>query len=215
VNIPERYLLGTNPIDWTAIDARHGLPDLAGLKREAEHRVDAHAQMVNDWEQELGKDPRPPMTPEERAAEITRRTQGLIGERQVARIIGVRMRLGQPGTRGDQRTNLISPYGIPIDVSCRTPPGFKGDQAPDLLLKVHEPARPELALVLCAYLGEERDPWVMGWAWEVDVRRDGRITHLAGQAKPCYLVLPGRLRPINALAAISPRGADSTQVAFA
>lgn len=152
-------------------------PSAAELKRVAQDRVAVKAGYRDRkrpggraWDDDKGQ------------GEVQRRLIGLLGEREVAILLGLPMRV-DVSRKGDKRANLVTGNGVPVDVITRTIPSTLHTQAPDLLLNVAEPPRPELALVLVAHLGMTCQPIILGWVWEDLVRqRNHRVRYSANES---------------------------------
>lgn len=127
--------------------------------------------------------------------EVKRRHIGLLGEREVALLLGVPMSLDVRHT-GDARENLANAHGVPIDVITRTIPNNR--VVPDLLLNTREAARPDLALVLVIYPGDRCQLNVVGWEWEREVRSRNHVVRYS--QNDSYAYPAGYLRSIYSLA---------------
>lgn len=192
------------------LDRELGLPTDRMIRKIATERERARCHQISR-RQKPGEPPREP-----REDDIAIRELGLKGEREVARSLHVPMRYETFEHSGDKRANLISIGGVPIDVVTRTPLGAglcEDKRVPDLILRVAEKARDDLALVLVVWLGDHIAPLLFGWLWEVELRRlDHRETFRNAEN---FVATPLQLRPFETLKYATPDhvpGAPSAQV---
>lgn len=170
-------------LDWSAVDARLGLPNDAQLRKLAS-AIDASHRKQKDRTANWRTD--------------EHRLIGLIGERAAARWLNLPMDL-RIKKHGNKTVNLVHrhyPHTL-IDVITRRP--LANGDMPDLTRRVKEGNLTNLdALVLVVYLGEQYEPWIAGWLPEIELWRSGERQRF--QAGITNLVAPiGALYPMNDL----------------
>lgn len=182
--------------EWSAVDVALGLPDDATIRRLA-IAIDQARKHAGD---------------RKAAAErIKVREIGLAGERAACRVLGVPMDTEVRKTgRGKRRTNIVLPSGVPVDVVTRTL--RDGDRWPDLILRVAEVPRDDLALVLVIWTGWDYEPIIPGWQWEREVRAYNRVESF--RSTPNYVYPPSLLREMHRLRMTGPADEPSAQAAL-
>lgn len=167
--------------DWSDTDERLGLPSDTEI-RELARAVDRARSGLRDRK----------VSPRE----IQAREVGFFGVRAVCRYLGVGGTFSVYQDRGSRRTSLYTYSGMPVGVVTRHP--LAKNTMPDLILRVAETPRDDLALVLVVWKGEAWEPIIPGWACEGTLRRNGRIEVFRNNEQ--NFVLGARLlRPMTTL----------------
>ena len=152
------------PLDWSATDARLGLPNDAQLAKLAKS-IDASHRKQTDKTASWRTD--------------DHRLIGLLGERAAARWLNLPMDLRIRKT-GNRTANLVKrhyPHHI-IDVITRRP--LANGDMPDLTRRIREGNLTNLdALVLVVWLGDAYEPWIAGWLPEIELWRSGERQRFA------------------------------------
>lgn len=138
--------------DWTAVDARLGLPNNLQIMDLAQRINAVHVNNENfhdsirDWS----------------------RLAGLYGERHVARVLELPMDVVVK-PYGNQRRNLVLPDGTPIDVVTRIAP--RNGAPPDLVLRTtNRVPKRDTIMMLVVMFEDGIEPWIAGWAWDSEMR---------------------------------------------
>jgi hypothetical protein len=173
-------LLWPHARDWSSVDRSLGLP--------SDFEIRDLAKKVDDARKNL----------DDRlvAKEIAAREIGFFGQRAVCRL------LNRPGNfevlkhRGTRRASLERHDGMPIGVVTRQP--LAGNKMPDLILRVREKPRDDLALVMVVWKGPEYEPYMPGWICEVELRDVARVESFRADEQN-YVLGVSKLRPFQTL----------------